>query len=185
MVMGRGGGGPELPAPLRPVPSHPGPEPKPTTSDVRTPPSHLGSPAVNRAAAAAARSTPTTHPHVWQPWATAITAAGQQMRADIQAALKDLEAAENAAGQVLDLAEAIAAETSSGLRAVAWERWHKDMNAAANTAAAIVNPARATYTAEIEQAHAAYDKALTVAEVAYRSRIGDADRAKAAAPPAG
>lgn len=132
------------------------------------------------AAQAAATSAPAT-PKVFQPWARVIEAAESRMRGRIALALADLEHEFALAGQVLDTAEASAKEASSQIMAAAWARWHRDIAAAAETADAIMDPARRAYTQLIDAAGSAYDKAVADARAGYEAELSRAQSAQALA----
>lgn len=130
------------------------------------------------AAQAAAAAAPVT-PKVFQPWARVIEAAESRMRGRIALALADLEHEFALAGQVLDTAEAAAKESSSQILAAAWARWHRDIAAAAETADAIMDPARRAYTQLIDAAGGAYDKAVAEAKAGYEAELARAQSAQA------
>jgi hypothetical protein len=140
-----------------------------------------GSAGARRAAVMAARHHQVPgdgHPRVWQPWAKLIKEAEQRMRTEVDAALREYEAALGAAGQVLDLADTIAREAEERTARAAWEALTRQLDAAADAAAAILGPARGAYEREVGRASDDYQAAIGVARRAFERAIADAQAAE-------
>lgn len=153
-------------------------KPKPVTTP------RVPSQAVKRQAVAArqAAAVPSAAaPKAFQPWATVIQHAEQRMRGRLALALADLEHHLATAGAVLDTAEQAAKEAESQILEAAWKRWHHDIDAAADTAAAIMDPARKAYEQLVGQAGAEYDQAIADARAAYEAELTRAESAQALA----
>lgn len=138
-------------------------------------------PVVLRQAVTTARqvgANPPPHPSVWAPWGPVAAQAEAEFKAEIATALKLLQHRTGDASKVLDTAEAMAAEQAGTLRAAAWAAWHRYMDAADRTAAAIMGPAADGYQREIAAATAAYEAQLAQAESTYAAVLADVNRAK-------
>lgn len=170
--------------PRRPLPPVPRPRRRPPVDRGPVPP--RPSPSARRTAVEATRTTPVTPQQAaagWRPWEAAVTQAENRMRTEIVAALRELEAANGAAGVILDRADADAAELGGQLRDAAWAAWHKYTAEADRLEQAILDPARRAYDQATTEAKARYDQAIATAQAAYQREIDAAtdaqDRAKA------
>lgn len=172
------------PIPGHPVRRHPGDvdHPPPKAKPASTP--RIPSKAVTRqaqAAAQAAAATPPATPKAFQPWASVIQHAEQRMRGRLALALAELEHHMAMAGQVLDVAEQAAKEAETQILEAAWKRWHQDLDAAADVAAAVLGPARKAYAELVAAAGAGYDTAIAEARLAYEAELSRAESARALA----
>lgn len=164
---------PEPPA-FTAVKATPPPKPKP----VSTPRVPSATVSRNSVAAAQAAAVPSAaSPKIFQPWVHAITIAEQRMRGRLALALADLEHHMAQAGGLLDTAEQAAKEAESQILAAAWHRWHQDLDAAADAAAAVMDPARKAYAQLVAAAGREYDTAIADARTVYEAELSRAQSA--------
>lgn len=162
-------------------------KPSPLQPTPRPPFVSVPSQGVKRAAVAASRAAPPSvagHPMMWAPWDQVVSDAEARMRTEITEALHEIDRAMKAAGKILDVAYAQAAEVSGQLESAAWAAWRKYMDSAGRATDVILNPAVKAYEDAIARAHADFDRTMAAAETAYKSELADASRAQSAAPPA-
>lgn len=162
------------------TPQHHFVAPKSTPRDTTVPADHPSATVKRQQLVALKVVNPATTPQasVYQPWTTILGQAEGRYKAELTAALKALEQATTEAGQLLDRAQAMAAEAGASLEAAGWDAWHKYMAAADATRNDILGRARASYDQLLTYAHGQYSAALDDAEKSYRLIVGDANRAK-------
>lgn len=119
------------------------------------------------------------HPAVWKPWETVIAEASGRLRVEITDALKRLEADNARAGQILDGAAALAEQAEKRITEAAWAAWHRQMDAAAQAAEAILGPAQAAYEQTTSRAQTRYAQAVDTAKRAWDRTLHDAQQAEA------
>lgn len=156
--------------------------PRSVTSHVHVPPVvHHPSPTVKRGQVVATRSGSTAaapHESVYAPWEKLLSQADARLKTEITAALRELEGETAEAGQILDRAYSMAAESAGALEHAAWAAYEKYMAAADDTRSAILTPATAHYDSLIAAATARYNKALDDARRTYNSIVNDVNKAK-------
>lgn len=155
--------------------------PAPGPPRVTTPSLSHPSPAVQRAAVVAGKtlaSAPAPDQSVYQPWERLLAQADSRYKAELTTAIRNLEHAQAAAGQLLDRAAAMAAEAGAQLEAMAWAAWDKYMAAADDTRNQILERARHGYDQAITYARNQYAAALADAESTYQGIVNDANRAQ-------
>lgn len=118
------------------------------------------------------------HPAIWRPWETLVKEAEARMRVELNEALRQLESDTAKAGQIIDVAAALADQASKQLAQSAWHEWRRLMTLAGDAAEAVLEPARQAYDNETERAGREFDVAVTSAKRAYERAIRDADQAK-------
>lgn len=119
------------------------------------------------------------HPAVWKPWAEVVKEASARLRVELSDGLRRLEQENAEAGQLLDTAAGLADETVKRITEAAWAAWHRQMDAAASTAEAILGPAQQAYEAETTRADQRYAQAVETAKRTFERTLAKAREAEA------
>lgn len=137
---------------------------------------------VKRAQVTAIRSTAAHRPPagaVYAPWDSLASQAESRYKAEIAAALAELQADVRAADKILDTAHTLAADRAGRLEDMAWAAWARFMDMADRASRSILEPAATRYGEQIARSQARYEAAMDTAESGFKTVAGDIARAKA------